>query len=141
MIILMQSYQFSKTFSFPCILLIISKRLAIVHLQKYKSTEKYDSMSLSSYGGENKWFFPFSKPSLFKKNWFYLLIFRERERKGEREGEKHQCVVASCCPHYWGPGLQPSVCLDWGSNWWPFDSEASTQSTEPHLPGPKSFLL
>ena len=25
---------------------------------------------------------------------FYLFIFRERGREGEREGEKHQCVVA-----------------------------------------------
>ena len=27
-----------------------------------------------------------------------LFIFREREREGEREGMKHQCVVASCTP-------------------------------------------
>ena len=26
-----------------------------------------------------------------------LFIFRERGREGDREGEKHQCVVASCC--------------------------------------------
>ena len=26
---------------------------------------------------------------------FYLFIFRERGREGEREGEKHHCVVAS----------------------------------------------
>ena len=26
----------------------------------------------------------------------YLFIFREGRRKGEREEEKHQCVVASC---------------------------------------------
>ena len=25
----------------------------------------------------------------------YLFIFRERGREGERDGEKHQCVVAS----------------------------------------------
>ena len=37
------------------------------------------------------------KLSFFKKR-FYLLIFRERGREGEREGEKHQCVVASCTP-------------------------------------------
>ena len=42
---------------------------------------------------------------------FYLFIFRDRGR----EGEKHQCVVASHTPHtgdlahtpYWGPGPQP----------------------------------
>ena len=39
---------------------------------------------------------------------FYLFIYRERGRKGEREGEKHQCVVASQAPPlHWGPGLQP----------------------------------
>ena len=27
---------------------------------------------------------------------FYLFIFRERWKEGEREGEKQQCVVASC---------------------------------------------
>ena len=29
---------------------------------------------------------------------FYLFIFRERGKEGEREGEKQQCVVASCAP-------------------------------------------
>ena len=28
----------------------------------------------------------------------YLFIFREKGREGEREGEKHQCVVASQAP-------------------------------------------
>ena len=28
-----------------------------------------------------------------------LVIFRERGREGEREGEKHQCVVASHVTH------------------------------------------
>ena len=37
---------------------------------------------------------------------FYLFIFRERGKEGER-GEKHQSVVASCVPPYRGPGLQP----------------------------------
>ena len=37
-----------------------------------------------------------------------LFIFRERGREGEREGEKHRCVVASGTPLYWGPDLQPS---------------------------------
>ena len=31
---------------------------------------------------------------LFFKD-FYLFIFRERGKEGEREEEKHQCVVAS----------------------------------------------
>ena len=33
----------------------------------------------------------------FKKR-FYLFIFREMGREGEREGEKYQCVVASHTP-------------------------------------------
>ena len=37
----------------------------------------------------------------------YLFIFRQREREGEREGEKHQCVVAPYTPPNWGPGPQP----------------------------------
>ena len=36
---------------------------------------------------------------------FYLFIFRQRGREGEREGEKHQCVVASHV--HQSPGLQP----------------------------------
>ena len=38
---------------------------------------------------------------------FYLFIFRERGREGEREVEKHQCVVASCAPPYWALGREP----------------------------------
>ena len=30
-----------------------------------------------------------------------LFIFRERGREGEREGKKHQCMVASHTPHLW----------------------------------------
>ena len=41
------------------------------------------------------------------KNIYYLFIFRERGREGEREGEKYQCVVASPVSPYWEPGLQP----------------------------------
>ena len=39
---------------------------------------------------------------------FYLFIFRKKGREGEREGKKHQCVVASSTPPAeWGPGPQP----------------------------------
>ena len=39
---------------------------------------------------------------------FYLCIFREKGREGEREGEIHQCVVAShAAPTRGGPGSQP----------------------------------
>ena len=45
--------------------------------------------------------------SIFKRHFFaiifsflknYLFTFRQRGRVGEREGEKHQCVVASYMP-------------------------------------------
>ena len=32
----------------------------------------------------------------------------------------------------WNPGM----CPDWESNWQPFGSQASIQSTESHQPGP-----
>ena len=73
---------------------------------------------------------------------FYLFIFSLRGREGEREGKKHQCVVAA---HVSPPGElahNPGICLDRESNQQPFGLQASTQSTEPHQPGLKnpSFL-
>ena len=46
--------------------------------------------------------------SFLKKYFIYLFIyFRERGREGEREGEKHQCVVASHTSPHWGLSPQP----------------------------------
>ena len=43
--------------------------------------------------------------------WLRLYLFRERGREGEREGEKHPCVVASCTPPMGdlacNPGMSP----------------------------------
>ena len=55
----------------------------------------------------------------------------------EKEGEKHQCVVASLLPL---PGDLAHMCPDWESNWGPFGSQAGTQSTEPHWPGRNIIL-
>ena len=66
---------------------------------------------------------------------FYLFIFRERGRVGERQGEKHQCVVASLMPPTGDLARNPGKCPHWESNWRPFDSQASAQATEPHQPG------
>ena len=66
---------------------------------------------------------------------FYLFIFRERGRKGEREWEKHQCVVASHTPPTGDVACNPCTCPDWEWNWWPFPLQSDTQSTEPHQPG------
>ena len=77
----------------------------------------------------------------FKNFWrFYLFIFRERGRQGEREGEKHQCVVASHAPPSRDLAQNPGVCPDWESIQWPFGSQAGAQCTEPHQPGLSGFF-
>ena len=70
---------------------------------------------------------------------FYLFIFRERGRGGEREGEKHNCVVASYKSPTGDLAHNPGICPDWESNRQPFGSQARAQSTELHQPG--SFLF
>ena len=54
--------------------------------------------------------------------------------EGEREGEKHQCVVASHTPPTGDLAHNPGMCPDWESNPRSFGSQAGTQSTEPHQP-------
>ena len=71
---------------------------------------------------------------------FCLFIFRQREREGKRKGEKYQCVVASCMLPTEDLACNPGLCPDWESNWQPFGSQASAQSTEPHQSRPH-FLI
>ena len=66
---------------------------------------------------------------------FYLFIFRERGKEGEREGKKHQCVVASRAPPTGDLACNPGMCPDWEWNLWPFGSQAGMQSSESHQPG------
>ena len=66
---------------------------------------------------------------------FYLFIFRERGREGEREGEKHQRVAASHVPPSGDLARNPGMCPDWESNWQPPGLQAGAQSTELHQPG------
>ena len=66
---------------------------------------------------------------------FYLFIYRERGREGEREGEKHQCVVATRAPPTGDLARNPGVCPDGESNQRPLGLQASAQSSEPHQPG------
>ena len=47
---------------------------------------------------------------LFLKDVIYL--FLERGEGKEREGEKHQCVIAP----YWGLASDPGMCPDWELN-------------------------
>ena len=65
-----------------------------------------------------------------------IYLFRERGKKGEREGEKHQCVVAPHLSLNEDLALNPGMCPDWESNRQPFGSQANAQSTELHQPGP-----
>ena len=62
-------------------------------------------------------------------------MFRQRGRKGEREGEKHRCMVASCAPPTGDLACNPGMCPDWESNRRPFGLQVGTQSTEAHQPG------
>ena len=50
----------------------------------------------------------------FKKKIIYL--FLERGREGDKEGEKHPCVVASCMPPTQDLARNPGMCPDWESN-------------------------
>ena len=70
----------------------------------------------------------------FFKDFIYL-FFREKGKQGEREGEKHQCVVASCVPPTGDLARNPGMCLHRESNQWLFGSKACIQSTELHQPG------
>ena len=77
------------------------------------------------------------KMGLVKK---ILFIFREA-REGEREGEKHQSMVASHAPHTGDLACIPGMCPDWELNQRPFGSQAHTQSTELHQPRQFFFFL
>ena len=80
--------------------------------------------------------FDFHKPFLKR---FYLFIFRERGREGERERNTDvQEIHGSVAYHIPSTGHlihNPGMCPDWESNQQPFGSQVSPQSTEPHKPG------
>ena len=69
----------------------------------------------------------------------FVCVLREKGREGEREGEKHQCVVASSTPLTGDLAWNPGMCPDWELNQWCFGSQARAQYTELHQPGP--FLV
>ena len=72
---------------------------------------------------------------------FCSFIFRERKREGEKEGEKHQGVVASHMSPTGNPARIPGTCPDWELNWQPFGLQAGAQSTELHQPGLKFYIV
>ena len=68
-----------------------------------------------------RWTFPFCFFLLFLN---MLFIYFQREGKGrKREGEKHQCVVASHMVPNGDLTRNPGVCPDWESIWWAFGSQ------------------
>ena len=68
------------------------------------------------------------------------LFSRERGREEEKEGEKHQCVVASHMAPNWGPRPQPRHVPWLGIELMTLWFSACAQSTEPHQPGLDCFL-
>ena len=46
---------------------------------------------------------------------FLKILFLEREEGREKEGEKHQYVVASCMPPTGDLAHNPGMCPDWES--------------------------
>ena len=50
------------------------------------------------------------------KDFIVLFIFRETGREGEREEEKHQCVVTYCAPLNGDLACNPGMCPAWESN-------------------------
>ena len=68
------------------------------------------------------------KAFLFLSFFLFLKIlfihFQRRGRKGEREGEKYQCGVASCTPPTGDLACNPGRYPDWDSNQRPFGSQS-----------------
>ena len=57
-----------------------------------------------------------------------MYFYRGEER--EKEGEKHQCVIASQGPPTGDLACNPGMCPpDWESNWQLFGSQACAQFT------------
>ena len=60
----------------------------------------------------------------FLKDFIYF-NFIQGGTEGEREGEKHQCVVASHASPTGDLDSSPGMCTNWESNWQPFGSQAT----------------
>ena len=81
----------------------------------------------------------YSRKDFLKR--FYILIFRKWRKEGERKRKKPQCVVASPVSPTGDLACNPGMCPDWESNQRSFGSQAGTQCTEPHQPGPEMILF
>ena len=70
----------------------------------------------------------------------FKILFLERGRE-EREGEKHQCVVASHVPPIGDLACNPSMCPDWESSWQPFGSQPALSPLSHTVQGPCEVSL
>ena len=68
-------------------------------------------------------------------DYLFIYLFLERWKEGKREGEKHQCVLASHMPPSGDLAHNTGMCPDWELNQRPFGPHAHAQSTELHQPG------
>ena len=88
-----------------------------------------------------------SLTDFFKKKKDFIYLFLQRGEGREKEREKNIDVwrihpsVASRTSTTGDLAHNPGMYPDWESNWRPFGSQASTQSTEPHQPGQISYLI
>ena len=71
---------------------------------------------------------------------FHLFIFRERGLEREREGQKHQCVVASHVAPTGDLACNPGICPDWESNWRSFGSQPALNPLSYTSQGTMSIL-
>ena len=74
-------------------------------------------------------------------DFFIIYLFLEKGEGKEKEKSRNINVreiyrLVALCMHPPGdPADNPGMRPDWESNWQPFDSQASTQSTELFQPG------
>ena len=64
----------------------------------------------------------------------YLIVFRGSRREGKRDGEKHQCVVASHVPLTGDLACNPGMCRRLGIELATLGFAGWCSTTEPHQP-------
>ena len=69
-----------------------------------------------------------------------IYLFLDRGEGREKEGEKHQCVVASRVSPTEDLARNPGTYPGWELNWRPFGLQAGTQFTELHQPAFAHFF-
>ena len=83
---------------------------------------------------------------VFKNSLFIYLHLETGEGKEKRKErninvqEKHRSVASHTSP-VGDLACDPGMCPNWKSNWRPFGSQASAQSTEPYQPGLLLILI